>query len=42
MTPVTLRFSLLFLIALAFGSVALATRTRAENGMEWQFSETNE
>jgi hypothetical protein len=42
MTPVTLRFSLLFLIALAFGSLALATRTRAENGMEWQFSETNE
>ena len=42
MTPATLRFSMLFLIALAFGSLALAARARAENGMEWQFSETND
>ena len=42
MTPATLRFPVLFLVALAFGSLALATRAHAENGMEWQFSEAND
>ena len=42
MTPATLRFSMLFLIALAFGSLALAASARAENGMEWQFFQTDD
>ena len=42
MTPATLRFPVLFLVALAFASLALATRAHAENGMEWQFSEAND
>ena len=42
MTPATLRFPVLFLITLAFGSLALAALARAENGMEWQFFQTNE
>ena len=42
MTPATLRFSVLFLLALAFGSLALAARARAENGMEWQFFQTDD
>jgi hypothetical protein len=33
---------MLFLIALAFGSLALAASARAESGMEWQFSEVND
>ncbi len=42
MTPVTPGFHLLFVTALAFGSLALTALARAESGMEWQFSETNE
>jgi hypothetical protein len=34
MTLATLRFPVLFLITLAFGSLALAALARAENGME--------
>ena len=42
MTPATLRFPVLFLITLAFGSLALAALARAENGMEWQFFQSDD
>jgi len=42
MTPATLRFPVLFLITLAFGPLALAALAHAENGMEWQFFQSDE
>ena len=42
MTPATLRFLVLFLITLAFGPLALAALAHAENGMEWQFFQSDE
>jgi hypothetical protein len=42
MTPATLRFSALFLISLAFGSLSVAALARADSGMEWQFFQTDD